>query len=79
MSGLSHLVGVTLTRLVSRDGVDRELALDTRDLMLSLRPGDSRAPSGTSSSFTDPSVSHSIGVEEEELPDTVLAMESFFR
>ena len=72
-------MGVTLTRLVSREGVDRELALDTRDLMLSLRPGDVTLPSGPSSSFTEPSVSHSIGVDDEELPDTVLAMESFLR
>ena len=72
-------MGVTLTRLVSREGVDRELALDTRDLMLSLRPGDVTLPSGPSSSLTEPSVSHSIGVDDEELPDTVLAMESFLR
>ena len=79
MSALSHLVGVRFTRLVSREGVDRELALDTRDLMLSFSPLEESAPSGTSSSFTDPSVSHSMGVEEEELPETVLAMESFLR
>ena len=71
---------MVLTRLVSRDGVDMELPLERRDLMLSLRQLDTESfPSGTSSSLTDPSVSHSIGVDEELLPDTVLAIESFFR
>merc|ERR1719282_103919 len=76
----SHLLGELFTRLVSRDGVDSELPLDSLDLMLSLRQLDTDSfPSGRSSSFTEPSVSHNIGVDDELLPDTVLAIESFFR
>lgn len=74
---LSGLVGVPeQDRLVSRDGVEQaELAEETRDLTLSFKDADILR---SSSSFRDPSVSHSIGVLELELPETVLAIESFF-
>jgi hypothetical protein len=79
---LSCLLGVLLEILVSKDGVEHpELAEDTRDRRLSLRlvapPPTMSTPS--SSSRSDPSVSHNIGVLEFELPDTVLAIESFLR
>ena len=67
-----------LTRLVSREGIDAELALDTRDLTLSLSEAVIFMSVEISSSRTEPSVSQSIGVEDDELPETVLAMESFF-
>ena len=76
---LSHLVGeLELARLVSREGMEAELALDTRDLTLSLSDVVIFMSVEISSSRTDPSVSHNIGVEDDELPDTVLAIESFF-
>ena len=76
---LSHFVGVLeLARLVSREGIEAELVLDTRDLTLSFRDVVIFISVEISSSRTDPSVSHNIGVEDDELPDTVLAIESFF-
>ena len=79
LSLLSHFVGeLELARLVSREGMEAELALDTRDLTLSLRDVVIFISVEMSSSRTEPSVSHSIGVDEDELPETVLAIESFF-
>mgnify|MGYP006975642808 FL=1 len=49
---------------------------DIRDRTLSLKDA---VVFTSSSSFKDPSVSQSIGVLEFELPDTVLAIESFLR
>ena len=68
--------------LVSNDGVEQlELAEDTRDRRLSFRlvAPPPTLKTASSSSRSEPSVSHSIGVLELELPDTVLAIESFFR
>ena len=76
---VSLLAGVVLTILESSEGVERELPLDSRDRIESFRETES-FPSGTSSSLRDPSTDVSnIGVEDELLPDTVLAMESFLR
>ena len=59
--------------------MEAELALDTLDRTLSFSDAVIFMSVEMSSSLTEPSVSQSMGVEEFELPDTVLAMESFFR
>ena len=59
--------------------MEAELALDTLDRTLSFNDAVIFMSVEMSSSLTEPSVSQSMGVEEFELPDTVLAMESFFR
>ena len=70
-------VPALLARLASREGVEHaELADDTRERRLSFSDGVNLR---SSYSRSDPSVSHSIGVLELELPDTVLAIESFLR
>lgn len=66
-----------LARLVSREGVEHpELAEDILDLTLSL--SEEAVVLRSSSSRVEPSPSPPMGALELELPDTVLAMESFF-
>lgn len=70
-----------LLRLVSRDGVEQpELADEILDLTLSLREEEATVLR-SSSSRGSPAAAASPprGTLELELPDTVLAMESFFR
>ena len=82
---LSHLAGelfALLARLVSMEGSEAELADEIRDRTLSFMEVEwSRTSLAemSSASRSEPSVSHSIGVEVEEPLDTVLAMESFLR
>jgi hypothetical protein len=59
----------------SKDGVEAELAFEIllRTLSLGVNVDDT-----VSSSLTESLSPRSRGTEEEELPDTVLAMESFF-
>ena len=65
---------------LKRSPSEAELAEEMRERTLSLSDEDIIPNFPSSSSRTEePSVSHNIsGLEELELPDTVLAMESFF-